>query len=177
MCEEIILWSTLVSDKGRLKKRITAKYGKKLTEKQIKEICGFTFTKWGRLSRALLDGITSEKALGAAGECLTVIQSMRSNKTNLSETLTAVRWGFDKAILEYNERNASGDKQKIDDMYCSPSVKRALRRTLAVVKEIVKIMGCAPKKIMMKPLAAARKSKKASARFRVRINCSICIGP
>ena len=160
MCEEIILWSTLVSDKDRLKKRITAKYGKKLTEKQIKEICGFTFTKWGRLSRTLLDGITSEKALGAAGECLTVIQSMRLNKTNLSETLTAARWGFDKAILEYNERNASGDKQKIDDMYCSPSVKRALRRTLAVVEEIVKIMGCATKKIMIETARGGTKEQK-----------------
>ncbi len=150
MCEEIILWSTLFSDKDRLVKRIKEKYGDVLTERQIVDIKGLTFTKWGRLSRELLDGeIVSEKAVGASGSGMTVIETMRAEKINLSEALTSERWGFADAIEEYNKNIGNDDNRSLDDLYCSPAVKRAIRRTLALVKEIVKIEKHAPQKIMI----------------------------
>ncbi len=147
MCEEIIKWVTLSSDDERLVKRITAEYGKVLTKDQIRQISKLRYSGWGRLSKKVLDGITSTKAV-YNGKKLTVIEAMQAFTINMTEALTASRWGFDKAIEQYNKENCDG-RIRIDDLYCSPSVKRTIRRMLAIIKEIVKVKGYAPKKIII----------------------------
>lgn len=77
MCEEIIKWITLSSDDARLEKRITAEYGKVLTKEQIRQISKLRYSGWGRLSKKVLDGITSERAI-ADGRELTVIEAMQT---------------------------------------------------------------------------------------------------
>ena len=159
MCEQIIKWITLVSDKDRLKKRIRSEYGDILTDKQIKEIIGLKYSGWGRLSKVLLSDIYSQNALGNAGEPLNVIQAMRVKKINLTEALTAERFGFATAISEYNKEFGDGNV-RVDDLYCSPSVKRAIRRSLALVKEIVKIKGYPPAKIMIETARGGTEDQK-----------------
>ncbi|MDE7463684.1 MAG: type II CRISPR RNA-guided endonuclease Cas9, partial [Clostridiales bacterium] len=147
MCENIVKAITLTSDKSRLRQRIRRSYGDKLSDIQIKAICGLGYSGWGRLSKKLLCEIISQKSIGSGGAPRDVISTMREEKINLSEALTAERWGFGVAIDEYNA--SFDDKTNIDGLYCSPSVKRAIRRTLAIVSEIVKTRGSAPKKIMV----------------------------
>ena len=50
MCEEIITWITLISDKNRLERRIRNKYGRILSDTEIKRFRSRNYTKWGRLS-------------------------------------------------------------------------------------------------------------------------------
>ena len=171
MCEDIIKWITLFSDKERLVRRIKAEYGDRLTDEQIGRIKGLSYSGWGSLSEKVLSGITSDRA-STDGTPRTVIETLRAEDLagekgrpeyiNLTEALTASRWGFDKAIAV--ECDAVGDgritEKTIDGLYCSPSIKRAIRRTIDLVKEIVKIEGKPPLKVCIEMARGADEKKK-----------------
>lgn len=152
MCEEIITWITLISDKNRLERRIRNKYGKILSDDEIKRFKSLNYTKWGRLSAELLNGIRSEKLVDANGEYMTVIKALREKNRNLSDLLMAKDCGFVQAIEAYNKDNVPSGKvtyKTVEELYCSPSVKRSIWRAVELVREIVKIRGYAPKKIFI----------------------------
>lgn len=172
MCEEIICWITLLSDKDRLEKRIRKKYGSILTEEQIKRLKGLNYTKWGRLSAVLLDGLLSPLCADENGELLTIIQAMRSKGENFMQ-LMSVKYGFPEAVDAYNAESAPGGKvayKTVADLRCSPSVKRAIWRTVVLVKEIVKICGHAPEKVFLETARevndGSRKGKRTLSRKR-----------
>jgi CRISPR-associated endonuclease Csn1 len=149
MCEDIILWITLISSKSRLEKRIRSNYGKILTEEEIKRIKGLNYSKWGRLSKAFLDGIVSATDTDENGECLTIIRAMRLGNENLMQLLSQ-KHGFSTAIDDFNQSNAPTDKvtyKTVSELYCSPSVKRAIWQGVEIVREICKIQGGAPEKV------------------------------
>lgn len=151
MCEEIITWITLISDKNRLERRIRNKYGKILSDDEIKRFKSLNYTKWGRLSAELLNGIRSEK-VDANGEYMTVIKALRETDRNLSDLLMAKDCGFVQAIEAYNKDNVPSGKvtyKTVEELYCSPSVKRSIWRAVELVREIVQIRGYAPKKIFI----------------------------
>lgn len=152
MCEEIITWITLISDKNRLERRIRNKYGKILSDDEIKRFKSLNYTKWGRLSAELLNGIRSEKLVDANGEYMTVIKALREKNRNLSDLLMSKDCGFVQAIEAYNKDNVPSGKvtyKTVEELYCSPSVKRSIWRAVELVREIVKIRGYAPKKIFI----------------------------
>ena len=151
MCEEILTWITLLSDKERLAKRIRAKYGQVLSEEEIKQLKGLNYSKWGRLSAMMLDGIVSARCADENGELMTVIQAMRTTGENFMQLLSA-KYGFQEAVDAYNAENTPGGKVTYADvaaLYCSPSVKRAIWRTVELVRETCKICGGPPKKIFI----------------------------
>ena len=150
MCEEIITWITLISDKNRLERRIRNKYGKILSDDEIKKFKSLNYTKWGRLSAELLNGIRS--VVDANGEYMTVIKALREKNRNLSDLLMAKDCGFVQAIEAYNKDNVPSGKvtyKTVEELYCSPSVKRSIWRAVELVREIVQIRGYAPKKIFI----------------------------
>ncbi len=152
MCEEIITWITLISDKNRLERRIRNKYGKILSDDEIKRFKSLNYTKWGRLSAELLNGIRSEKLVDANGEYMTVIKALREKNRNLSDLLMSKDCGFIQAIEDYNKDNVPSGKvtyKTVEELYCSPSVKRSIWRAVELVREIVQIRGYAPKKIFI----------------------------
>lgn len=152
MCEEIITWITLISDKNRLERRIRNKYGRILSDNEIKKFKSLNYTKWGRLSAELLNGIRSEKLVDANGEYMTVIKALRETDRNLSDLLMSKDCGFIQAIEDYNKDNVPSGKvtyKTVEELYCSPSVKRSIWRAVELVREIVKIRGYAPKKIFI----------------------------
>ena len=152
MCEEIITWITLISDKNRLERRIRNKYGRILSDNEIKRFKSLNYTKWGRLSAELLNGIRSEKLVDTNGEYMTVIKALRETNRNLSDLLMAKDCGFVQAIEAYNKDNVPSGKvtyKTVEELYCSPSVKRSIWRAVELVREIVKIRGYAPKKIFI----------------------------
>lgn len=167
MCEQIILWITLISDKNRLEKRIRTAYGQYLSDEEIKRIKGFNYSKWGRLSKILLDGIVSERCFDENGELLTIIEAMRQKGENFMQLLSD-KYGFQDAIERYNQENSPSDDkvsyQTVEDLYCSPSVKRAIWRTVEIVREIVKIQGCAPQKLFLETARETKDNGKAGKR-------------
>lgn len=48
----------------------------------------------------------------------------------------------------------------MDELYCSPSVKRAIWRTICLVREIEKINGCPPKRIFVEMARGATEEQK-----------------
>ncbi len=150
-CEQVITWITLITDKKRLATRIRTTYGNIFTEDEIKRLVALNYSGWGRLSAMFLNGIVSAKCYDSNGECMTIIQAMRQTNENLMQLL-ADKYGFAKVVDEYNSNNTPDNKisyKTVQDLYCSPAVKRAIWRTVELVKEIVKIKGCAPSRLFI----------------------------
>lgn len=77
--------------------------------------------------------------------------------------LLSAKYGFSDAIKEFNaDLNPSPNVQysDVDELYCSPSVKRAIWRTICLVREIEKINGCPPKRIFVEMARGATKEQK-----------------
>ncbi len=149
-CEEIIERITITEDKSRLEQILKAKYGKKLTDEQIKRLKSLNYMKWGRLSGKLLTNFYVANCCNEGGELLSILDVMRQTNKNFMQVLH--EYGFEKAINEYNDELTPTNNityKTVEDLYCSPSVKRAIWRTLDLVKEIVKVMGGEPKKIFV----------------------------
>lgn len=87
MCEKIILWITVISDKERLVKIIKDKYGTVLSDEEIKGLKALNYTKWGRLSEKLLDGIFETDSEGEVGN-VSIIEKMRTDTENFMELLS-----------------------------------------------------------------------------------------
>lgn len=169
MCEEIILWHTLISDKSRLENRIRQKYGDLLSNEEIKLLKGLNYSQWGRLSGKLLDGIANPQCVDENGQPMTIIAAMRATGENFMQLLSD-KYGFKKIIDEYNDAYSSDGKitySTVKDLYCSPSVKRSIWRSIELVREIVDIYGV-PKKIFVETARevkdASRKGKRTVSR-------------
>ncbi len=153
MCEQIILWITVISDKNRLEKLIKKTYGKILTDDEIKKIKGLNYSKWGRFSRALLTEIKSFKECDCNddGEPLSIIEKMRLSNENFMQLLSS-QHGYSDSIIEYNNSNEEDEivtYKTIENLYCSPAVKRSIWKAVNIVKEIEKSQGHAPKKVFV----------------------------
>ena len=150
MAEQIIFWSTVYGDtKSFLKEKIEENYGNKLTEAQIKRICGIKFRDWGRLSKAMLE---MEGADRETGEVLTIIGRMWNENVNLMECLSDKYTYLDTIQDEARTISKSFDEihyEDLEELYISAPVKRMVWQTILVVKEIVKVMGGPPAKIFV----------------------------
>lgn len=150
MCEEIIKWITIVSDKNRLAELISKKYGDLITSAQVKELKGLNYGKWGRLSKELLTETFEIDSDGEYGY-ISIIEAMRNGTENLMELL-GNKHGYARSIDVHNSSMARDEKvtyRTIDNLYCSPAVKRGIWNTVKLVKEIIKIEGNKPKKVFI----------------------------
>ena len=152
MCEDIIYWITIFEDKKILKHKIEKSYGEKsknprLTKSQIDELVKLNFTGWARFSKNLLDGIKSSD-----GKNETIIEKLRNTKFNFMQIINDETFGYKKQIedklKEYIEKDGNQLNYNIvDELPTSPANKRAIWRSLLIVKEISKIMKCNPQNI------------------------------
>lgn len=150
-CEEIIFLITVISDKNRLEKKLrelNAKKGNVLSDEMIKSLKGLNYSKWGNFSKKLLteiEGVNPESREG-----VNLIEALRTTTYNFMEAYH--KFGFAKKVEELNGEILSDGKityKTVDNLYCSPSVKRAIWRSICLVNEIVKIEGCPPKKLFI----------------------------
>ncbi len=151
LCEEIIEWvTTITSDKNRLATTLKNRFNGFLSENEIKRIKSLNFGQWGRFSQKLLTGTFSAGCCDENGEVLSILEVMRRENKNFMEVF--YKYHFDKAVEEYNQETVPSSGvtyQMVQQLYCSPAVKRAIWRTVELVREIVKVMGGAPKKIFV----------------------------
>lgn len=150
MCEEIISWITVISDKERLVKIIKDKYGTVLSDEEIKGLKALNYTKWGRLSKKLLDGIFETDSEGEVGN-VSIIEKMRTDTENFMELLSN-RHNYKRAIDLANSESVEDKNvtyRAVEELYCSPAVKRSIWSALKIVSEIKKVQGYSPKKIFV----------------------------
>lgn len=164
MVEDIILWSTIFSEKDTLKKRIERTYPE-LTAKQIKSIIVLTFKGWGRLSHELLDGIYFTLP---DGEKTTILERMRSTNQNFMQIINDKENGF-ATKLEDLMMETSNDKDVLTQIYelpGSPAIKKGIHQAILIVEEIKKIMGKEPKKIFIEFARESSNKKRTSSRYK-----------
>lgn len=148
-CEEIIKWFTIMGDATRAVARAKRKYG--FDDETAKKLRDLNCSGWGRMSREFLDGEEIVHVSKDTGEVYTIIEAMRETGCNLMELLSS-RYDFVAAVQNYNDKNSDDGNvtyRTVEDLYCSPSVKRAIWRTICLVREIEKVQGGPPKRIFI----------------------------
>lgn len=161
--EEIIRAITIFGDdKKLLKKRITALFGKKLTQEQINRICKLKYSGWGRLSRKFLLDLPA--VCDATGEVDTIIGFMWSTNCNLMQLLSQ-NYEFNEAIkTENGDMGFTSLRDEVENLYVSPKVKRPIYQTMQIVEELVKIFGHEPKKIFVEVARGEGEKKRTVSR-------------
>ncbi|MDO5015330.1 MAG: type II CRISPR RNA-guided endonuclease Cas9 [Clostridia bacterium] len=157
--EKIIERSTFSEDKQRLKHWINKEYPN-LSEEDVKYICSLKIKNFGRLSRKFLNGV--EGVDKTTGEVFTIISALWNTQKNLMELLSA-DFDFMEKIeslhKSFYEQNSYKLDERLDEMYLSASVKRAVYRTLDVIKDITKAFG-SPKKIFVEMTRGTKENQK-----------------
>ncbi len=148
MIEEVIKLKTIIADKARLERRIVAKFGDRLNDAQIKELRGLTCSGWGRLSKKFLAGIDFVDR--QTGEVTTVIGRLWDTNQNLMQIVNDTNLTLLEKLRA--ERKAKVDSiayQDVDDLYCSPAVKRSVWQVLKIIDEVKGTLGKMPDKIFV----------------------------
>ncbi len=155
MVEDIIYKFTIYGeDKNYLKEYLLNTYPEEtypmMTETNVKRILGYKFKDWGRISADLL---LLEGCNYKTGEIYTLIDAMWEENLNFMELIHSDMFSFKKSIIEFQHKAINSlaelDADVLDEYYFSAPVKRMLLQTNGVLKEIVKAMGCPPKKIFL----------------------------
>ncbi|MGM9644081.1 MAG: type II CRISPR RNA-guided endonuclease Cas9 [Eubacteriales bacterium] len=160
--EAIINRATYSEDNARIKHWLKQNY-RHLPESEIKYISGLRFKDFGRLSRRLLCGI--EGAVNTkTGEYMTVIRTMWETNLNLMQILNSDRFDFKEQIESITKEYYGAEKksllERLDEMYISNAVKRPIIRTLDILKDIVKVQGCAPERIFIEMARGSNENQK-----------------
>lgn len=150
MVEDIIFLGTAYGkDKAMYFKVISEKYGEELTEEQIGKICNFRFKEWGNLSKEFLEmhGVSNE-----TGESIPLINRMWNENEILMELMSS-RYTYAQEVqqrtIESTKMLRTLEYEDLDGMYLSAPVKRMVWQTILVLKEIIEVMGCEPKRIFL----------------------------
>ena len=165
MAEDIIRWVTLFGEsKELLLSKVKNSYGNMVDAKQLKMITKLRYKDWGKFSRKFLTEIRSDVLIDqSTGQGQSIIEAMRTRNHILMELLRN-EYDFAKKVEDINrekQKNVSEiSHDLLDDLYCSPAVKRSLWQTICIVEEIKKIMGHEPKKIFVEVTRTNKAEKK-----------------
>ena len=146
VCEDIILWHTLNTDKKVVEELILKRYGDiAVIKDKIKELKALTFKDFGRLSKEFLceiEGGIDE----ATGEVYTLIGQLYNTNQNLNELLNDKRYSFLSALERENgEAETEVTYKDVEDLYVSPAVRRGIWQSLLMVDEYVEALSCGGK--------------------------------
>ena len=150
--ENIINRATYSEDRFRYTSWLKANYTH-LSDDDVNYISRLKFKEFGRLSRKLLCGIEGcDQTEKTTGEMFTVIRALWETNCNFMELLSdrfTFKEQIDQIVKDYYDQNPTSLAERLDEMRVSNAVKRPIIRTLDILKDIVKIQGCAPKTIFI----------------------------
>lgn len=162
MVEDIIRRIVLFGeDRKMLRSYVQRTYGQALSKEDISYICRKKYSGWGRLSREFLTQIYHVDA--STGEAVSIIEMLRKTNCNLMELLSG-QYTFRAGIKAWNEEHHGAATRSVKDMvdasYASPAIKRSILQAIAIVDELVKIMGKRPPKRVFVEMARGEEEKK-----------------
>lgn len=160
--EEIINRITLTTDRERLERWLVSTFN--LSKDDARRISRFHYAEFGRLSRKLLTETRDlDIETGEVRREENIIQMLWTTNENLMVLLSS-KYGFtahiDRENSEYNAQHPLSLDQQLKEMYISNSVKRPILRTIAIVDELRKLMGCDPQKVFIEMARGAREEQK-----------------
>lgn len=149
ICENIILWHTLNTDKTVVEQLIQKHYGTNdAVRSHVKQLKGLSFKDFGRLSQKLLTGLrgTDRKT----GEMLSIMNLLWETNKNFNEIIFDANYDFGRLIDEEN----SGESKDVtyadvENLYVSPAVRRGIWQSLQMLDEYVSALGKVPDKIFV----------------------------
>ncbi len=149
VCENIILWHTLNTDKNVVEGLIKRNYGNiPAIRANIKQLKGLTFRDFGRLSKKLLTGL--EFADKRTGEIGNLLYFLYERNLNLNEFIFSDEYTLKEKIEEANGGYEVADiDELIEESYVSPAVKRGIRQSLTMADEYVEALGRNPDKVFI----------------------------
>lgn len=149
VCENIILWHTLNTDKNIVKGLIEKNYSHIPEIKAaIPQLKGLTFNDFGRFSAKFLSGI--EGINKETGECMTILKALYETNENLNELLFDDNFDFGTLIEKANGGNDTEiTYEDVEELYVSPAVRRGIWQTLLMIDEYVAAVGKVPDKIFV----------------------------
>ena len=160
--ERIISRCTYTEDKNRYKKWLKKEFPN-LSAEDIKYIQRLKYKDFGRLSKEFLCGM--ECVDNSTGEKGSIIHFLWETNDNLMQILSDKYTFMDEIkarTKDYYLENPKSVTDIMDDMGISNAVKRPVKRTLAVVDDVVSTMKCAPKKIFVEMARGADEVKQRS---------------
>ncbi len=144
--EKIIFDCTIAgTEKSRLRKRLASEYPF-LSEAQIKSIVGLTCKGWGRCSAEFLTKRVGVDPFTGETNSISVIDAMRKTTDNFMQVYN--KYGF-REYFERRQDDLPSIEEAIDNLYCSPSVKKQIRQTMSIVEELRGVLGRDPAKIFV----------------------------
>lgn len=148
VCENIILWHALNTDKEIVNQLIKDNYGKiKVIEKNLKQLKSLQFNKFGRFSKKFLTELCVNCDIG---ERMSILDLLYETNQNLNKILFTEEYGFSKLIkAENGEFSSEVDYDAVKELYISPIVRRGVWQTLKMVDEYVTELKKTPNKIFI----------------------------
>lgn len=147
MADDIIKWITLFSeDKKMLKAKITSAY--KVDDNKLNRVSSLKYSGFGKLSKEFLTDVLAPDQ--NTGEAISIITALYETNMNLMQLLSNEN-GFKSLLDGMNNTDEKKDitYKDIENLYCSPSVKKSIWQSVLIVKEIEKIMGNQPTKLFV----------------------------
>lgn len=148
--ERMILLCTVIgSEKSNLRKVLQREFAY-LTEEQVRSIVALTCKGWGRYSSHFLNCRVGTNPFTGEINAFSIIDALRAFSENFMQVYNNPQYGFRNAF-EKMQLQVSGEitYEDVDELYCSPAVKKQIWQTLEVVKELKKIQGHVPTKIFV----------------------------
>lgn len=145
LAEKIVAALTYLGDDRRLlREKLSSEM--QLSYAVVRRISQINCTGWGRLSSELLLSI---RTTFEGMEETSIMDALWHSNQTLAGLLSE-QYGFHAEIQRWNEERTDQNGQDfIQELYVSPSVKRQIYQTMAVVKELRKIIGHDPKKVFI----------------------------
>lgn len=164
--EEVIKWITVMSDKERLRTRLSEQYPQ-LPENKINYITQkLKYKDYGRLSRFFLEEVLPVNTqTGEAESDKNIITMLWETNENLMQILSS-KYRYAENIEHMNRQyyalpeNHKSLSERLKDMYVPTAVRRAVTRTFDIVKELKKIQGRDPDKIFIEMARGAGETSK-----------------
>ncbi len=131
--EDIIEWSTVFEDRNIFEEKIR-KDNSWISESEIKAVVSKRYSGWGRLSKKLLNDITTNEGRNIVDELWEESETFMEvvSKPEVKEQIDEINSEFIKN---------TDIESVLADAYTSPQNKKAIRETYKLVKDIQKAMG------------------------------------
>lgn len=145
MKEEIIKQIVLFSGDKKLLSSTLSKIAN-FDKDTLRKLTNLKFKDWSRLSKEFLLNITDYNK--DTGEELNIISMMYETNNNLMQLLSN-SYNYINKVKDSNSIDSKITLESVQNLYCSPAVKKTIWQCYKIVEEITKVMGCKPEKIFI----------------------------
>lgn len=129
------------------------------SNEQARRLAQLNYKDWGKFSLDFLSGIRAD----INGHQMTILEALWETSNNLMELLSG-EFGFRDELGRVNSGKVgnTGEEiayEQVQELYCSPAVKRTVWQAIKIVNEIRKVMGCDPAKVFIEVTRGDEKGK------------------